>query len=295
MTILSPNMVQKLSRRKIVTPVKIRTGQKGERHSQHMGSSLDFSGYRLYTPGDDVRQIDWNSFARSQKHYIKQFYDERELRIHLFIDCSRSMGLTPEKWKRTLEIASSIVILGTSGHDSIYLIQVPKKDELVLKGRGAKSNQRLLQNIETLQVADENFTFSKELSQSLTEIATNHALNIVISDALEPVEQLYSSLAMLQKKGQRTLFIRVLDPTEKDPHFYGDRKLKDIESYTLEEKDISFSQGIIRQYKKSLEEHEKLFIQFCKKRGITFAEHVVDQPLGDLMFQQLAHLGWVKG
>lgn len=295
MTNLSPAMVRKLSRRKIVAPVKIRTGQKGERQSKHMGSSLDFSGYRLYTPGDDVRQIDWNSFARTQKHYIKQFYDERELKIHLFIDRSASMGLTPEKWKRAQEIASAFVVLATSGHDSIHLIQVPQRRDPILKGKGAKSNQRLLRYIEEQDLEDSPFSFSQALSNSLKEITTNHALNIVISDALEPVDQLYSSLAMLQKKGQRTLFIQLLDPMEKEPNFYGDKRLTDIENVALEEKDISFSQGIIRQYKKSFEEHEKLLVQFCKKRGITFIQHVGDQPLGDLMFKDLPQHGWVRG
>lgn len=57
-----------------------------------MDHSLDFSDFREYTLGDDVRQVDWNVYARTEKYYIKRFLDEQEMRVHILLDATRSMG-----------------------------------------------------------------------------------------------------------------------------------------------------------------------------------------------------------
>ncbi|MEX0819689.1 MAG: DUF58 domain-containing protein, partial [Pirellulaceae bacterium] len=64
----------------------------GLHRSPYHGFSVEFSEYRQYTPGDDLRYLDWRLFARSDRYYIKRFEDETNLRCHLLLDMSRSMG-----------------------------------------------------------------------------------------------------------------------------------------------------------------------------------------------------------
>src|ERR1700745_4226315 len=65
---------------------------KGIHRSPHHGFSVEFSEYRQYTPGDDPRYLDWRLYARSDRFYLKRFEDETNLRCHLLVDLSRSMG-----------------------------------------------------------------------------------------------------------------------------------------------------------------------------------------------------------
>src|SRR3954471_6773350 len=64
----------------------------GLHRSPHHGFSVEFSEYRQYTPGDDLRYLDWKLFARSDRYYLKRFEDETNLRCYLLVDLSRSMG-----------------------------------------------------------------------------------------------------------------------------------------------------------------------------------------------------------
>src|SRR3712207_5008577 len=64
----------------------------GLHRSPHHGFSVEFSEYRQYTPGDDTRYLDWRLFARSDRYYIKRYEDETNLRCHLLVDLSKSMG-----------------------------------------------------------------------------------------------------------------------------------------------------------------------------------------------------------
>ena len=74
-------------------------GYSGARRSMAKGSSLEFSDYREYAAGDDLRRVDWNGFARFGKLYLKLFLEEKQASVHVFLDCSRSMEREkPEIW-----------------------------------------------------------------------------------------------------------------------------------------------------------------------------------------------------
>lgn len=90
--ILPDEWIAKVSRLSIATSSKLRGQHKGSHRSGRFGSSLDFSDFREYTLGDDVRQVDWNVYARTEKYYIKRFLDEQEMRVHILLDATRSMG-----------------------------------------------------------------------------------------------------------------------------------------------------------------------------------------------------------
>src|SRR5438067_5431902 len=64
----------------------------GLHRSPYHGFSVEFTEYRQYSPGDDLRYLDWRLYARSDRYYIKKFEDETNLRCHLLVDNSRSMG-----------------------------------------------------------------------------------------------------------------------------------------------------------------------------------------------------------
>src|SRR5262245_37880391 len=72
----------------------------GLHRSPHHGFSVEFSEYRQYSPGDDPRYVDWRVFARSDRYYIKRFEEETNLRCHLLVDLSKSMGFSSVKYTK---------------------------------------------------------------------------------------------------------------------------------------------------------------------------------------------------
>src|SRR5437868_13280406 len=85
------DFMRKLERLSLVSR-KLKSGRlKGERRSPKRGQSVEFADYRNYTPGDDLRRVDWNAYARMERLFIKLFQEEEDLTVHVLVDASKSM------------------------------------------------------------------------------------------------------------------------------------------------------------------------------------------------------------
>ena len=85
------------------------------------GQTIDFADYREYNLGDDIRRIDWNLYARLNKHYIKLFTDERQMHVRIFLDCSASMGLDPAKGQYVIGAMAALGYLAVRNMDKLSL------------------------------------------------------------------------------------------------------------------------------------------------------------------------------
>src|SRR5215210_3133539 len=85
------DFMRKLERLSLISR-KPKAGRlKGERRSPKRGQSVEFADYRNYTPGDDLRRVDWNAYARMERLFIKLYQEEEDLTVHILLDASRSM------------------------------------------------------------------------------------------------------------------------------------------------------------------------------------------------------------
>ena len=87
------------------------------------GRGLEFADYRRYTPGDDLRYIDWKLYCRTDRHYIKIFQEEEDLYTYLFLDLSASMGypVSDDKYGATRDIALALAYIVLAGDDAVKL------------------------------------------------------------------------------------------------------------------------------------------------------------------------------
>ena len=89
--IFDAEFMRKLERLSLISR-KLKAGvMKGERRSTKRGQSVEFADYRNYTPGDDLRRLDWNAYARMERLFIKLFQEEEDITVHLLLDASKSM------------------------------------------------------------------------------------------------------------------------------------------------------------------------------------------------------------
>src|ERR671929_1541031 len=108
-TLLPPDLMGQLERLELVTRKVFRGRMKGERRSKRKGQSVEFADFRQYVPGDDLRFIDWNLFARLERLYLKLFLEEEDLHFYALIDTSSSMDFgEPTKLQYARQLAASL-------------------------------------------------------------------------------------------------------------------------------------------------------------------------------------------
>ncbi|WP_186580621.1 DUF58 domain-containing protein [Aquibacillus kalidii] len=288
--LLSPVLTRRLSNYKIISKRYVRGGQKGERRSQRLGSSLEFSDYRTYNPGDDLRQIDWNTYARSGKFYIKRFLDEQELDITIYLDCTKSMAINNHKWLRAKQMAAVFSFLSLANSDRVMIKPVASSSRSLPFTKGKAMTKKALTFMDQVAVANDSKSFGDCLLHSIKE-GKHGGLHIMISDFLDNPEHLFSAIKRMQAKRQQVLLIQVLLPEEKQPGFVGDVKLIDVE--TMGERQVSMSPKVMENYRQLLQSHMLSISSFCRGRGIDLIPCTTSTALDETVFSTLMGKGWI--
>src|SRR5438445_7223382 len=111
--LVSPQLLAQLERLELVSRKVFRGRMKGERKSKRKGQSVEFADFRQYVPGDDLRFIDWNLFARLERLYLKLFLEEEDLHFYALVDTSSSMDFgEPTTCHSAKQLAASLGFIG---------------------------------------------------------------------------------------------------------------------------------------------------------------------------------------
>lgn len=289
-TLLSPTLTKRLSNYKLSTRELVRGTHKGERRSKRLGSSLEFSDYRLYSAGDDLRQIDWNTYARTQKYYIKRFLDEQELSVSIYIDCTKSIAFSEDKWLRVKQMSGVFTFLTLANSDRLNVVPIASSSKNLPLTKGKAMTKKVISYINELSIANSDEHFGAYLHQSVERSRTG-GISLVISDFLDEPTKLFNAIKKLQAKRQQVLLVQVLLPEEANPSYFGDLKLVDVE--TGDERDISMTPRVLNSYKRRMEEHMSQIHSFCKERGIDFVTCLTSEKLEETVFSTLMRKGWI--
>ena len=218
-------------------------GAGGTRRSRQLGSSAEFSDYREYIPGDDIRRLDWNALARFDKLFLKLFMEEQESMVTVLLDASASMA---EKWQEAKDAAAATGYLALTGGDRLRVILLKEegnRESPVLSGRhdyarlnafleagtpdGRGSLTAAVRRVRGLQ---------KGLCFLVTDAYTEDALGSILDD--------------LRYRKQECGVIQVLSPFEADPALDGALRLTDSE--TGEALDVLADRPLLEQYRETL-------------------------------------------
>lgn len=241
----------------------------GLHRSPYHGFSVEFTEYRLYSPGDDLRYLDWKLLARSDRQYLKKFEDETNLRCHLIVDNSRSMdfgsvGYTKAAFANTLA-ATLAYFLSTQGDATgLLTFDADVKDYLPARNRPGHL-RRLMLTLENSQPGT-----ATNLVKPLERIAgliRKRSLMVFISDMLAPLDELEREFAALTAVGHELVLFQVLDPTERDFGFDKPMLFEDRESG----KEIYIDPVRARDgYLKRLREHTASIRRITEALGIAY-------------------------
>lgn len=278
----------RLSRLSIATKSKLRGQHKGSHRSQRFGASLDFSDFREYHPGDDVRQIDWNVFARTDKYFIKRFLDEQEMRVHIVLDSSKSMS-EKAKWTFAKQLAVSLGILVLQRDDRLSFSAVTNELKPPFRRKGAtyrKAYTQLLTDLDEPIITD---SFTK---YALPFIPKDSTVLFVITDCLESLTAWEKLLQKLPKFAGDVRIFQVVTNDELSPSFSGDVQLEDLE--TLEQLNVSMSSRVMEAYEHERKQHQEGLELLCRKFGVSLLQVKAEDGISHVLFHQLLRANWVQ-
>ncbi len=206
----------------------------GEYHSAFKGRGMAFSEVREYTPGDDVRTIDWNVTARFSTPFVKVFEEERELSVVLVVDVSASSLFgTNKQFKQELitELCAVIAFSAAQNNDKIGVIFFSDKIEKFIPPKKGRSH--------VLRIIRELIEFKPENKETNIEVALKYLTNVIkkrsvvfmITDFLAPSN--YKDALKIANKKHDLIALRVIDKTETELPDVGLVKLKDNETGKL--------------------------------------------------------------
>jgi uncharacterized protein (DUF58 family) len=261
---------------------------KGIHRSPYHGFSVEFTEYRQYTFGDDPRYIDWRLYARSDRFYIKKFEDETNLRCHLLIDHSRSMGYgsggyTKSQYAGTLA-ATLAFFLFTQG-DAVGLATFDDQIRQYMLPRNRPGYLRRL--MLALEASPKGG--APDLGpplQRLAEMLTKRGLVVLISDLLTSIDRLESDLGYLCAGGHDVVVFHVLDPAELSFDFDSPALFQDIETGRDMYVDPSAAQ---EGYKRMLDKHLATAKSTCRNLGIDYHLFATDRPFDLALLDFLHH------
>jgi uncharacterized protein (DUF58 family) len=204
----------------------------GLHRSPDFGFSQEFAEYRAYTPGDDLRHVDWNVFARTEKAFLKRYRGETNCQLNILLDASRSMKFGSqgiEKIEYARFLAASLAYLASAQRDAAGLI-VFDDDVRNYVRPSTRQGQlaRLLHAIENVQLGTRT-DFAKPFLH-LQEFLRRRGLVVAISDFWEQPEKIIKTVEPLRYKGNELVLFHILDPEEIRPKLKHPVLMEDLET-----------------------------------------------------------------
>jgi len=270
----------------------------GERRSTRHGQSVEFADFRNYVPGDDIRFIDWNLYARIERLYLKLFLQEQELNVYVLLDLSESMTFgDPTKEKLARRLAAALGYLALARGDALAIQVAAKVEKKSTAGdsgafrltKGLGFSRRMLWYLQNLKPGG-SVSLGEFVTRSLRKIR-RPGLVILISDFLGE-ENFEDALRPIVARRHEAIVIQLLDREEWEPKLRGDLKLVDSESDLPVE--ISATPALLKRYRTRVESWCRSIEAYCTRRGLTYVRVFNDTPLEDIVFRSLRQMGRIR-
>jgi uncharacterized protein (DUF58 family) len=259
----------------------------GLHRSSLRGLSVEFSEHRPYTPGDELRRVDWKLFGRQDRYFVKEYEAETNLRAHLFVDASASMaygGSAMSKFDYAATLAASLAYLMLLQRDAVGLVVMGAGPPRVLPPRSQPHHlQAIIAELEAARPAG-----ATDVRAALAEVAGGlhrRGLCILISDLLDDPQGVEQGLRHLHHRRHDLMVLQLADRDELELPFRKLTLFRDLEGplqLTTDPREIR------REYCAAIEEHLAQVRALCRRSGADHDLFVTDQPLDRGLVRYLA-------
>lgn len=289
--LLSPELLAQLEKMELVSRKVFRGRMKGERRSKRKGQSVEFADFRQYVPGDDLRFIDWNTYARLDRLFLKLYLEEEDLHFYALLDASPSMGFgEPSKLHYAKQLAAALGFIGLVRADRVKietLGQTLERPAPALRGR--RSLWRMLDHLAQIEPSEH-----VSLAQGVKNFCLRNrgkGIAVLVSDLMDK-RGYEDALRYLVANQMDAYVIQVLSHEEIDPDVKGDLRLIDCEDEDVAE--ITVSAPLLKRYKQTLQAFVEGARDYCTRRGMTYLLAHNQVPVEQLVGSYLRQRGLVR-
>jgi uncharacterized protein (DUF58 family) len=255
----------------------------GQHKSPHRGFSVEFSEHREYVPGDELRHLDWRAYARSDRHYIKLYEQETNLRATIVIDTSSSMKFAG-KIDYARHLSACLAYLLATQQDLAGLVAIDESIQFEIPpGSSPAHLDRLFKALEALDVG-KGTELARHL-HTLAEKLPRRSLVVLVSDLWVDPEELTKALQHLRYRKHQAMVLHLLDRNEIDLPYDKQITLKDLE--TNEELQIDPAE-LREAYKAQVDSYLNAIRRVCNDSDVEYHAMFVDVPY-DRALVQLIH------
>lgn len=290
--LLSPDFLARLQRLELVSRRLFAGRFKGERRTRNRGTSVEFADYRNYVFGDEPRFVDWNTYARLGRLFLKLFVEEEDLSVHFLIDASASMGIgDPQKLRYGVQAAAAMAYVSLLSQDRVSLGAFSTDNIRTMRPRrGRSAAMEIFDFLASLEPAGS--TSLEAAARKLAAMGRRSGLVVVVSDFLDRAGYETALGALLHRRCE-VVALHVISPEDEAPSLAGDLRLVDVEEGDAVE--ITASERLLRHYRTVFADWSAGLQQFCRARGISYIPARTGVPFEDLVLKTLRAAGLMRG
>jgi uncharacterized protein (DUF58 family) len=289
--LLEPEFLTKLQRLMVLSRKVFAGKMKGERRSRQKGTSVEFADYRNYVFGDDPRFIDWNTYARLERLFLKLFLEEEDLFVYILLDGSASMTFgTPSKFLYAKRVAAALGYITLMNLDRLSVGTFDSDlREFLPATRGKGQGEKLFRFLADLE-AEGKTSLAGACKRFLVR-NKRPGLLILLSDFFDRAG-FEEAIRLLISRRLEIFAIQILAQEEIQPQLSGDLKLIDAEE--RDETEITVSERLLKTYHERLEGFCEGLRNHCIQRGIHYLRISTAMPFEDVVLHYLKTAGLLK-
>lgn len=283
---LEPKTLAAISSLELISKTVVDGFVAGLHRSPDFGFSQEFAEYQAYNPGDDLRHVDWNVYARSERMYLKRYRGETNSQLTILLDASGSMSYTSHSVSKTdysRYLAASLCYLANQQRDAAGIIVF---DDEVRNYVPPSTRQgqfhRLLHAIENAPLGTRT-DFAKPFFH-FQNFLRRRGIIAVVSDLFEQAETIVKTIEPLRMHGNEVVLFHVLDPQEIRPSFREPSLLVDMETNAVLEVSPEYAK---HEYGPKIDAHLTLLKQKAQGAGIEYFLVRTDRPLDEALREYL--------
>jgi uncharacterized protein (DUF58 family) len=267
---LRPEVIRQVARLDLRAKFIVEGFLSGMHASPFHGFSVEFSEHRKYVPGDDIKDLDWNVYAKTEKYYLKKFQAETNVTGYLVMDLSASMAYTYRqeltKFDYAICLAAALGYLMIHQQDPVGLVTFDTQIRTSLPPHSKRTQLgQILAVLANLKPAGK--TDIPVCMQQLAALMRGKSLVMLFSDLLTDPEPMVRSLHLLRHRGHEVILFHILDEAEVYFPFEGVVEFEDPEDG---EKLTLDARGMREDYQQSVAEFRKFYKDECAKANIDY-------------------------
>ena len=288
---LDPAILASISSLDLVAKTVVDGFVAGLHRSPDFGFSQEFAEYQAYSPGDDLRHVDWNVYARTERMYLKRYRGETNSLLTILLDASNSMQFgshSVNKMDYARYLAASLFYLAIHGQrDAAGLITFDDEIRNYIRPSTRQGQlHRLLAGLEQAE-ARARTDFSKPM-RYFQEFLHRRGMVLIVSDFWESPESIIRTIEPLRYRGNEVVLFHVLDPEDIHPKLHGPSILVDMESEAQLEVTPDYTK---HEYREKVEAHLADLRDRTQAAGMGYYRLITDRPLDEALREYLTLRG----